>query len=222
MQLSNETIAILKHFASIYAGIVIDPGNVIMIRSSTTAAVAECPDTFPTTITIANSRQFLRIMDMVQDADVEFNADHALITSADKTQSITFYYSDPRIVEQSNKPIKMPDADVTFTITKEAFAKVFSAASNLSVSDICIRRDGSNIVIEVSDKKSTTSNCFRYIVGEYEWDKDFAYYFKRDNLKLTDNTFEVAVSSKGIAQFTAVDSTLPSLKFWVAVEADAA
>ena len=67
----------------------------------------------------------------------------------------------------------------------------------------------------VHDKKNDTSNQYAIIVGET--DKEFAFNFKVENIKIIPGAYDVIVSSKLLSQFT---NTRYNLKYYIALEPD--
>ena len=72
------------------------------------------------------------------------------------------------------------------------------------------------------DKRRQAGNHFDLVVGsDSSLDgKHFKIFFRKTNLKLTNNDYHVKVSSKGLSTWIAEDAQVPSLLFHIAVERD--
>ena len=71
------------------------------------------------------------------------------------------------------------------------------------------------VKLVVRDKKNDTSNEFAIVVGET--DKEFAFNFKVENIKIIPGAYDVIVSSKLLSQFT---NSNHDLKYYIALEPD--
>ena len=71
------------------------------------------------------------------------------------------------------------------------------------------------IKLVVRDKKNDTSNEYAIVVGET--DKEFAFNFKVENIKIIPGAYDVVVSSKLLSQFT---NTKSNLTYYIALEPD--
>lgn len=224
MKLSNETIAVLKHAASINSGIIIDPGSMIfsMHESKTTRMQATVQEDFPVQIALINLNQFLNSLSLFTDPELEF-AEESVIITDNNDQKIQYYYSDPAVIQQTNKQLK---ADISyefeFNLSKEDLSQLNRAAAVIGVDDICVYNDGSNIYISALDKRRQAGNHFDLMVGSDSSleGKHFKIYFRKTNLKLTNNDYHVKASSNGLSTWIAKDAQVPSLLFYIATERD--
>ena len=64
MNISQQTIALLKQFAIIKPGIVISPGNSINTRSDDIVAEATVPETFPVEVRLPDIHEFVRLLSL--------------------------------------------------------------------------------------------------------------------------------------------------------------
>ena len=224
MKLSHETIAILKHAASINPGIIIDPGSMIfsMHESKTTRMQATVQEDFPVQVALINLNQFLNSLTLFTDPELEFCEESVFITG-NNGQKIQYYYSDPSVIQQSNKQLKAEiDYEFEFNLSKEDISQLNKAAAVIGVDDICVYNDGADIYISALDKRRQAGNHFDFMVGSDSSleGKHFKIFFRKTNLKLTNNNYHVKVSSKGLSTWIAEDAQIPSLLFYIATERD--
>jgi len=87
------------------------------------------------------------------------------------------------------------------------------AAQVLALPELVVHGDGSKIFLVSTDTNNDSSDDFRREVGTT--DKEFQMVFKIENMKLLSGSYDVGVSSKGIAHFSHEHS---KLQYWIATE----
>ena len=217
MQLSSDTIAVLKNFSDINQNILVKPGNTIQTISTlkNILAQAEIKEKFDNEFAIYDLPEFLRAYDLFDKSELKFNgAQNMTIKDANGRQSIKYYFADKSVVVAPTKTINMPDKFVTFTLKKENFAKLMRGVTTLNLPDIAVKGDGKEISIVAVDKK-TPSNDYSIVVGES--DKKFTAYFKTENFKMIQDDYDVAISKAKISHF--INKSKP-MQYWIAIEPD--
>jgi len=208
MKIDPKTINILKNFATINTSIVIKPGNVLRTVSNnkTIFAKAEVPNTFDNTFGIYDLGRFISCISMFDDPDVDFGDKSAIIS--DSKNSIEYYYADPTVIVAPTKDeVNMPSTDVSFTLENGILAKALKVMNIMAFDapEIAFVGDGNKIIVQAMDSRNTSSNSFRHIVGET--DMTFKAVFSPENLKFIPDTYEVALSAKGVSKFVGNDVT---------------
>ena len=217
MQLSSDTVAILKNFSDINQNILVKPGNTIQTISTlkNILAQADIKEKFESEFAIYDLPEFLRAYDLFDKSELKFNgAQNMTIKDANGRQSIKYYFADKSVVVAPTKTINMPDKYVTFTLKKENFAKLMRGVSTLNLPDIAVKGDGKELSIVAVDKK-TPSNDYSIVVGES--DKKFTAYFKTENFKMIPDDYDVAISKAQISHF--INKGKP-IQYWIAIEPD--
>jgi len=217
MQLSSDTVAILKNFSDINQNILVKPGNTIQTISTlkNILAQADIKEKFESEFAIYDLPEFLRAYDLFDKSELKFNgAQNMVIKDANGRQSIKYYFADKSVVVAPTKTINMPDKFVTFTLKKENFAKLMRGVTTLNLPDIAVKGDGKEISIVAVDKK-TPSNDYSIVVGES--DKKFTAYFKTENFKMIPDDYDVAISKAKISHF--INKGKP-IQYWIAIEPD--
>jgi len=217
MQLSSDTVAILKNFSDINQNILVKPGNTLQTISTlkNILAQADIKEKFESEFAIYNLPEFLRAYDLFDKSELKFNgAQNMVIKDANGRQSIKYYFADKSVVVAPTKTIAMPDKFVTFTLKKENFAKLMRGVTTLNLPDIAVKGDGKEISIVAVDKK-TPSNDYSIVVGES--DKKFTAYFKTENFKMIPDDYDVAISKAKISHF--INKGKP-IQYWIAIEPD--
>ena len=217
MNLTSDTVAILKNFSDINQNILVKPGNKLQTISTLKNILAEADITekFDQEFAIYDLPEFLRAVDLFDKSELKFNGGANLtIKDANGRQSIKYYFADKSVVVSPTKTISMPDKYVTFTLKKENFNKLMRGVTTLNLPDIAVKGDGKEISIVAIDKK-TPSNDYSIVVGES--DKKFTAYFKTENFKMIEDDYDVAISKAKISHF--INKGKP-IQYWIAIEPD--
>jgi hypothetical protein len=217
MQLSSETITVLKNMANINPNIVIQPGSKLTTigESRTVFATATVQEAFPIQMGIYDLDEFLRAVALVDKADLTFNDKYVQISDQSNRASIKYFYSSPDILTSPKKDIVMPHAEVTFTVDNDTMNNVIKAAGVFGHDMFTVTANNGTLSLGVVDPEDSTSNAYSIdIDGEFETE-DFKFIIRISNLKMLPGTYEVKLSSKEISQFTNVDK---DITYWVALE----
>jgi hypothetical protein len=199
MRITKETVTALKYLSSINQNLLIKAGSTLNTISPQRNVLAEVKvlDVFPKDFAIYDLSEFLGVLSLFTDPEVDFTEKFAKISSGGNM--VKYYAADPSILVVPSKPLKYPGSDVSFSLPADTLALVLRTAGVLRSSDISLVGDGESLSFEVSDLKNATANCFTVELGET--DQTFRANFKAENLKLVAGEYEVGVSSKKISQF---------------------
>lgn len=217
MNLSTETIAMLKNFSDINQNILIKPGNKIQTISNmrNILAEAEIKEKFDSEFAIYDLPQFLRSLDLFKSPELKFNGgSNMTISEAKSSKSVKYFFSDKSTVFTPNK-INMPDNHVTFTLKNDDLAELHKGVTTLNLPDVSVIGDGKNIKLVATDKKNKSSNEVSTVIGES--DIKFTAYFKSENFKMIPDDYDVAISKAKISSFI---SRSKNVKYWIALEPD--
>ena len=218
MQLSSDTVAVLKNFADINQNILVQKGNTLTTISTmkNILAEAEISDSIPQEFAIYDLPEFLRSIDLFQKPSLNFEGEsHVNIADGNSKQSVKYFFADKSVIVAPTKTITMPDTFVSFTFKKDMFEKLMKGITTLGLPDVAVIGDGTAIKMIATDKKNKSSNT--YSVDISPSDKKFTAYFKAENFKMVPDDYDVAVSSQKISHF--VNRTKP-VKYWIALEPD--
>ena len=218
MQLSSDTINVLKNFADINQNILVKEGTTLTTISTMKNILAEADisDTIPKEFAIYDLPEFLRAIDMFQKPSLDFDGEsHVDIVDGNSKQKVKYFFADKSVIVAPTKSITMPDTFVSFTFKKDMFEKLMKGINTLGLPDVAVIGDGTSIKMVATDKKNKSSNT--YSVDICESDKKFTAYFKAENFKMVTDDYDVALSSQKISHF--VNRTRP-VKYWIALEPD--
>ena len=219
MNLSNETVSVLKNFATINQNLVIKSGSSISTMSAmkNIVASAKVKEVFPTDFAIYDLNEFLAVLSLFEKPNLDFKDDFVVITAARGTSK--YWYSDPSVVTTPTKEITMPECEVNFSFENGLLSNVQKAAAVIGVPDMVLEGMDTGIAsLKVTDKKNATANDYAVKVDVNNEDGKnlpYKFWFKVENLKLLSGTYNVAVSSKNISHF--VNANV-DIQYWIALE----
>ena len=217
MNLSDNTLGILKNFAGINNSILVKEGNQLRTISvmKNILAEAEIPEDFPRQFGIYDLNQFLNGLSLHQDPDLDFS-EQSYLTIIEGRRKVKYFFADPQvIIAPPEKEITLPTEDVCFQLESITLEKLLKAAAVYQLPDLSAISENGQIKLIVHDKKNDTSNEFAIVVGET--DREFSFNFKIENIKIIPGAYDVVISSKLLSRF--VNSNL-NLTYYIALEPD--
>lgn len=217
MEISADTVNVLKNFASINGNIVLKPGNKVMTISEAKNILAEAtvPETFNSIVGIYDLQEFLNVLGLVDKPSVKFGDASMMIGGHGGRALVEYYYADPEILTTPSKPITMPKEDVWFTLDESTVNGLKRAASIFGHNQLVIEPDDGSIKLSVVDPENATANKYSILVdGGYNEDK-FKFILNITNLRMIPDTYQVKISSKLISEFTGENT---NTTYWIALE----
>ena len=217
MKLSDNTLTVLKNFASINNSILMKKGTHLRTISvaKNILAEADIAEEFPRDVAVYDLNQFLNGMSLHQDPDLDFKED-SYLTIREGRRKVKYFYADPAvIISPPDKEITLPTEDVHFQLESTSLEKLLKAAAIYQLPDLSLIGQNNEIRLVVRDKKNDTSNEYSIIVGET--DKEFVFNFKVENIKIIPGAYDVVVSSKLLSRFT---NSQFNLIYYIALEPD--
>ena len=202
MNLSSDTVNVLKNFSDINQNILVKPGNKIQTISTmkNILAEAEVSEKFEDEFAIYDLPEFLRSVELFEKPELKFNGG-TNVKISQASQSIKYFFADKSVIVSPSKGITMPDKHVTFTLKKDDFARLMKGATTLNLPDIAVKGDGKVIKMIATDKKNKSSNEYSIDVGET--DKSFTGFFRTENFKqiISGDIFPFATNKSTTAFF---------------------
>jgi hypothetical protein len=220
MKLTNETLTILKNFASINQNIEFKEGSEIatMAPSKTVIAKATLNVEFPQSFCVYDLNEFLSVANMYKDS-LELDFDESNIIFKDNSSQIRFRKTEKSniVTLPENKQITFNDPEISFNLPESVFANIMKSASILSSPHIGIKSNGQDIHgICFSADDSSQHNYDTFICTHSEQLNKFTAVFSTENIKMLPGNYEVEISSNGIAHFK---NEKDSVEYWIALEA---
>jgi len=217
MKLSNETVSVLKNFSTINQNLVIKSGNKIATMSAmkNIVAKAEVLEEFPQEFAIYDLNEFLSAISLFSKPELEFENDFVMITEEGTSKSLKYWYSDPSVVTTPTKDITMPECEVKFNLSSDTLSTVTKAAAVIGAPDMALE-SGS---LKVTDKKNDTANNYALDLDVDSQSDNYKFWFKVENLKLIQGSYDVQVSSKNISHFK---NSTGNVEYFIALEPESA
>ena len=217
MKLSEHTQSVLKNYASINQNLVIKEGNELLTMSSMKNIVAPATVVvpFPKELAIYDLNEFLAALSLFKNPILDFDEQFVTIKEEQSpSNSLKYFYSDPSVVQTPTNSITMPSEEVKFKLSNGDLSKMKRASAVINAPDMTLEKSDGVSSLVAKDKKNDTANNYSLDV-ETQSDGQFKFYFKVDNLKLMDGSYDVSISSKNISHFKSENT---QVEYWIALE----
>jgi hypothetical protein len=215
MKLSENTLAVLKNFASINSGVVLAAGKTQKTISPEKSILVEAilEDTIPEKFGIYDLNQFLGNLTTLRNPELTFNKDTVTLDDGE----LSFDYracSDNLIISPPEKDLVLKTIDVKFSLPNDTLQKLIKVATMNSLPNLSVVGKNGALLLKIHERANDTSNSGTIKIGDYAG-QDFTASFKTDNLKLLPNDYNVEIQKGAFAKF---ENTAGTLKYFVALE----
>lgn len=216
MNLSKETLALIRNFSTINGSIMLKSGNMLSTISEGKNVMAQTTiaETFPCDFGIYDLGEFLGAVGVFQKTELDFKEKYVTISDGGKSR-IKYFAAGEGIVKAAPTTIKFPVADVSFELNAAALEMIRKTSSTLKANDVTIAGVDGVLKVIVWDKKNSTSNAYEVEIGTA--DTNFKANLKVENLKMMPGDYTVEISSKKISRFKSITT---DLVYYIAVESD--
>lgn len=166
MKLSNETINILKNFASINTNLLIREGSELRTIGTSKGifAKAKIAETFPKEFAIYDLNSLLSLLTLMDDQDIEFG-EKSLTVSKDEGTFEYFYSSPTIVVSAPTKEIEF-NSFFEFNLTQSDLAMLMKAIAIVGAETLTMVSDGKKARLIAGDRKNSSSNSYSKNIGE--------------------------------------------------------
>ena len=215
MNISNETMEVLKNFASINPNLVFQPGQTLktISEAKNIMAVAETVEDFPE-FGVYDLNEFLSVLNLISTPTLSYESNLVKIES--DVSKVKYFFSDKEILTTPQKDITMPDAEFGVEISADIISQIRKAAAVLGHSELSIFGEDGIIKLAVLDSKDSSANVFEMnLDADNSCKNKFNFILNIPNLKLLDGDYFVTISSKLISQWT--NSNYP-INYFIALE----
>lgn len=217
MELSENTLQVLKNFSNINQNIMIRQGNTLKTISEArnVLATAVVDAEFPQDVGIYDLNEFIGVLGLVDTPRLNFEDEYVKIGDSSGRSKIKYFFSPEETLTFPQKDITMPSADVKFTLDNDTLNKLKRAASTLGHDEVSISGKGNVLSLSVVESQNSTSNAFSIdIDGDFE-EATFNFILNIANLKILPGDYDVSISSKLISNFSHKEL---DLNYWIALE----
>lgn len=218
MELSDNTLSIMKNFSGINQNILVRTGSTLKTISEArnVLATAQVTESFPNDFGVYDLNEFIGVLGLVDTPNLQFEDEYVRISDSSGRSKVKYFFSSEETLTTPSKDINMPDADVSFTLDNETLNKLKRAASTLGHEEVSITGKDGVLSLSVVDSQNMTSHAFSIDVdGTYPDGAVFNFILNINNLKIVSGDYDVKISSKLISQFT--NKSVP-VNYWIALE----
>src|SRR6056300_1003185 len=173
MELSENTLQVLKNFSTINQNLMIREGNTIKTISEArnVLSTAKVDVEFPRTFGIYDLNEFIGVLGLVDTPRLKFEDEYVTVGDSTGRSKVKYFFSPEETLTSPQKDINMPEADVTFTLDNDTLNRLKRAASTLGHDQVSITGKDGVLSLSVIDPSNSTSNAFSIDV-DGEFDKD--------------------------------------------------
>ena len=218
MELSENTLNVLKNYSGINPNMMIRSGNILKTISEarTVLSTAVVDANFPKDFGIYDLNEFMGVLSLVDTPRLKFEDEYVVVNDSTGRSKVKYFYSSEDTLTTPQKDITMPESNVKFILTNDTLNRLKKAASTLGHSEISISGKDGVLSLSVVDSQNMTSNAFSIdIDGEFDNDATFNFILSTNNLKILPGDYTVEISKKLISQFS---HTSLDVKYWIALE----
>ena len=220
MQLSEQTLNILKNFAGIQKNIFFDGTDTIKtIAEARNVTGSAKLDTYPDRkVGIYDLSEFLATLTLVANPKLSFKDDFILIEDQSGRSRIKYFYTDEKLLTYPTKDYALPSVDIKFVLDADTLSRLKKAAATLGHDKVAIKPSGAGTLeLSIVDLENKTSNMFSIdIAGEFEADADFSMVFDINNFKMVPGDYDIEISQKLISKLT--NKAVSDLHYFVALD----
>lgn len=215
MKFSDQTLAVLKNFASINSGVVLNAGKVQKTISPEKSILVEATleDEIPSQFGIYDLNQFLGNVTTLRNPELTFSNEAVKLDDGE----LSFDYhacSANLIITPPEKELVLKNVDVTFSLPNVTLQKLIKVATMNSLPNLSVVGKNGELLLKIHERANDTSNHGSIKIGDYAG-QDFTASFKTDNLKLLPDDYIVGIQKGAFAKFVNVAG---NLTYFIALE----
>ena len=218
MELSENTLNVLRNFSGINQNILIKQGTTLKTISEARNAVAtaDVAEEFPKDFGVYDLNEFIGVMGLVDAPSLKFEDDFVIVSDSSGRSKVKYFYAAEETLTSPSKDVTMPEPDVKFVLDNDTLNKLKKAASTLGHNEVSIKAENGVLSLSVVENQNSTSNAFSIdIDGEFKQDAVFNFIINISNIKILAGDYDVEISSKLITQFKHKGL---GVTYWIALE----
>lgn len=214
MKLSEQTIEILKNYATLNPALQFRKGSVLttITPTKTVLAISRVVESFPFDFIIGDLNKFLSKLTLYKDAELEFETNRVIIKSPDGRRTDSINFVSPKVVTLPPDKKLSITPEHEFELSQEDLQWQRKSAGISGSVHMIIRGDGKKVYLQSTDMKDDSSDLSSTEIGTTA--DTFRYVIKLENWKILDGSYRIKLS-KGLSKFEHKDK---SVEYYVAVE----
>lgn len=226
MKLSSSTLNILKNFASINQGIVVNKDRPVYTKTVSNTLLARCNfEDLNETFAIYDIGSYLNTLSLFNDPDIQFQDTYMKITDGEmiakrhySSIDVIDYPLDEQIeiIENLTK-----DVPASFVLSGDQLSKIIKASLIMKMDIMEFVADGEFIKVELSDSTNVTADTMEIDLGVCEDSFNVRIYV--DNLKCLPASYGVSVQQGLILpngdelDIIVLTNTTLDLTYWIVI-----
>jgi len=217
MELSENTLQVLKNFSTINQNIMIRTGNTIKTISEArnVLATAVVDAEFPQDFGIYDLNEFIGVLGLVDTPRLKFEDEYVTVGDSTGRSKVKYFFSPEETLTTPQKDIKMPEAEVKFTLDNDTLNRLKKAASALGHGEVSITGKDGVLSLSVVESQNSTSNQYSIDIDGDFGNATFNFILSIANLKILPGDYDVSISNKLISNFSHKEY---NLDYWIALE----
>jgi len=222
MNISENTMQILKNYGSINPNFIARKGNTITTISEAKNILSSCSveEEFNQDVGIYDLNEFLNVLSLVDQPKLDMEEKWVTISDQTGRSKIKYFFTDPEMLTSPTEKMiqnagNMESFEISFTLDNDTLNKVKRAASALGHTSMKVEsKDTDGVVLMVFDTENPTSNTFSIDVpGQGQGEGQ--YVINISNLKIVPGDYDVKISNKNISNFIHKEKPI---QYWIALE----
>jgi hypothetical protein len=217
MELSENTLSVLRNFSSINQNIMFREGNTLKTISEArnVLASATLDVEMPKDFGIYDLNEFIGVLGLVDTPRLKFEDEYVTVGDSTGRSKVKYFFSPEETLTTPQKDIKMPEAEVKFTLDNDTLNRLKKAASALGHGEVSITGKDGVLSLSVVESQNSTSNQYSIDIDGDFGNATFNFILSIANLKILPGDYDVSISNKLISNFSHKEY---NLDYWIALE----
>ena len=222
MNISENTMQILKNYSSINPNFIARKGNTITTISEAKNILSSCSveEEFDQDLGIYDLNEFLNVLSLVDQPKLQMEEKWVTVSDQTGRSKIKYFFTDPDMLTSPTEKMienasSMDNFDISFTLDNDTLNKVKRAAAALGHTSMKVEnKDNAGVMLTIFDSENPTSNTFAIDVpGEGQGEGN--HVINIINLKIVPGDYDVKISNKNISNFIHKEKPI---QYWIALE----
>lgn len=208
MIFDDKLMTVLKNFSNINSNLMVYSNTDQIMTINESKSVYACYNhrqSFDNDFAIYDLSSFISALSMFDDKDVEINEKHMIVKDLNNRSKLRYVFANPDLITKAPQPVTVDEFVCKFTLDSDTLNKLRKAQGILDLSTVKITGTDKNVItISLSDPNDPSNNDFSIDVnGEINENSDFEVYLTLNNLTIVNDSYDVEISPKMLAKFTA-------------------
>lgn len=215
MKLTTATINILKNYATINQGMVVNKDQPVYTKTVSNSLLARCVfSDLNETFALYDISGYLQTLSLFDDPDIQFNEKSMKIS--DGIQNTTRHYSSIDVIDYPEQEqidgieAVTKDFVTDFVLSGEQLSKILKASAVMKFDTLTFESNGENIQGKLSDRTNCTADTYDLDLGLCE--REFTVEIFVENLKFLPASYNVFVCD----ELVCFKNDTLDLTYWVA------